>query len=106
VSSSDEIQFEGNLAKKYSNEELNKDADCVASAYSLSSRINQCIVTFNDIRAVNMTVCWHHLLFQFSNFECPNLVIYFDTANSNYYLTFLINQTKYVLNLIRIPRMT
>jgi hypothetical protein len=31
---------------------------------------------FNDISAVNMTVCWHHLLFQFSNFEFPNLAIY------------------------------
>jgi hypothetical protein len=26
------------------------------------------IVIFKDIRAVNMTVCWLHLLFQFSNF--------------------------------------
>jgi hypothetical protein len=44
------------------------------------------IVVFNDIRAVNMTVCWHHLLFQFSNFEFPDLVIYLHAANSNYYL--------------------
>jgi hypothetical protein len=28
-----------------------------------------------------MTVCWHYLLFQFSNFEFPNLAIYFDAAN-------------------------
>jgi hypothetical protein len=39
------------------------------------------IVVFNDIRAVNMTVCWHHLLFQFSNFEFPNLAIYLDAGN-------------------------
>jgi hypothetical protein len=32
------------------------------------------IVVFNDIRAVGMTVCWHHLLFQFSNFDFSNLV--------------------------------
>jgi hypothetical protein len=38
------------------------------------------IVVFSDIRAVNMTVCWHHLLFQFSNFEFPNLAIYLDAA--------------------------
>jgi hypothetical protein len=38
-------------------------------------------VVFNDIRAVNVTVCWHHLLFQFSNFEFPNLAIYLDAAN-------------------------
>jgi hypothetical protein len=38
-------------------------------------------VVFNDIRAVNMTVCCHHLLFQFSNFEFPNLAIYLDAAN-------------------------
>jgi hypothetical protein len=30
-------------------------------------------VVFNDIRAVSMTVCWHHLLFQFSNYQFPNL---------------------------------
>jgi hypothetical protein len=34
-----------------------------------------CIVVFSDIRAVTMTVCWHYLLFQFSNFEFPNLAI-------------------------------
>jgi hypothetical protein len=39
------------------------------------------IVVFNDIRVVSMTVCWHHLLFQFSNFEFPNLAIYLDAAN-------------------------
>jgi hypothetical protein len=39
------------------------------------------IVVFNDIRAVSMTECWHHLLFQFSNFEFPNLAIYLDAAN-------------------------
>jgi hypothetical protein len=33
------------------------------------------IVVFNDIRAVNMKICWHHLLFQFNNFEFPNLAI-------------------------------
>jgi hypothetical protein len=33
------------------------------------------IVVFSDIRAVTMTVCWHYLLFQFSNFEFPNLAI-------------------------------
>jgi hypothetical protein len=44
------------------------------------------IVVFNDIRAVSMTVCWHQLLFQFSNFEFPDLVIYLHAANSNYYL--------------------
>jgi hypothetical protein len=38
------------------------------------------IVFFNDIRAVNMTVCWHHLLFEFRNFEFSNLTIYFDAA--------------------------
>jgi hypothetical protein len=27
-----------------------------------------------------MTVCWHQLLFQFSNFEFPNLAIYLDAA--------------------------
>jgi hypothetical protein len=32
-------------------------------------------VVFNDIHAVTMTVCWHYLLFQFSNFEFPNLAI-------------------------------
>jgi hypothetical protein len=36
---------------------------------------------FNDIRAANMTVCWHHLPFQFSNFEFLNLAIYFDVTN-------------------------
>jgi hypothetical protein len=40
-----------------------------------------CIVVFNDIRAVTMTVCWHYLLFQFSNFEFPNLAIKLDAAN-------------------------
>jgi hypothetical protein len=44
------------------------------------------IVVFNDIRAVSLTVYWHHLLFQFSNFEFPDLVIYLHAANSNYYL--------------------
>jgi hypothetical protein len=39
------------------------------------------IVVFNDIRAVSMTECWHHLLFQFSNFEFPNLAIYLDAEN-------------------------
>jgi hypothetical protein len=39
------------------------------------------IIVFSDIRAVNMTVCWHQLLFQFSNFEFPNLAIYLDAAN-------------------------
>jgi hypothetical protein len=42
------------------------------------------LVVFNDIRAVNMTACWYHLLFQFSlvhNFEFPNLAIYLDAAN-------------------------
>jgi hypothetical protein len=34
-----------------------------------------CIVVFSDIRAVTMTVCWHYLLFQFSNFEFSNLAI-------------------------------
>jgi hypothetical protein len=38
-------------------------------------------VVFNDIRAVNMTICWHHLLFQFSSFEFPNLAIYLAAAN-------------------------
>jgi hypothetical protein len=38
------------------------------------------IVFFNDIRAVNMTVCWHHLLLEFSNFEFYNLTIYLDAA--------------------------
>jgi hypothetical protein len=38
------------------------------------------IVISNDIRAFNMIVCWHHLLFQFSNVEFPNLAIYFDAA--------------------------
>jgi hypothetical protein len=33
------------------------------------------------VRTVNTTVCWHHLLFQFSNFEFPNLAIYLDEAN-------------------------
>jgi hypothetical protein len=33
------------------------------------------IVVFSDIRAVTMAVCWHYLLFQFSNFEFPNLAI-------------------------------
>jgi hypothetical protein len=31
------------------------------------------IVVSRDIPAVNMTVCWRHLLFQFSNFEFGNL---------------------------------
>jgi hypothetical protein len=40
------------------------------------------IVVFHEIRAVN---CWHHLLFQFSNFEFPNLAIYRGKLiNSNY----------------------
>jgi hypothetical protein len=25
-----------------------------------------------------MSVCWHHLLFQFSDFDFPNLAIYLD----------------------------
>jgi GTP cyclohydrolase I len=44
-------------------------------------QLESTLVVFKDIRAVNMTVCWHHLLFQFSNFEFPNLVIYLDAAN-------------------------
>jgi hypothetical protein len=56
-----------------------------------------CIVVFYDIRAVSMTVCWHHLLFQFSNFVCPDLVIYFHAANSNYYLSFPTKLSKYVV---------
>jgi hypothetical protein len=39
------------------------------------------IVVFNDIRAASMTACWHHWVFQFSNFEFPNLAIYPDAAN-------------------------
>jgi hypothetical protein len=39
------------------------------------------IVVLSDIRAVNMTVYWHHLLFQFSNFEFPNLAIYLEAEN-------------------------
>jgi hypothetical protein len=38
-------------------------------------------VVFNDIRAVTITLLWHHLLSQFSNFEFPNLAIYLDAAN-------------------------
>jgi hypothetical protein len=38
-------------------------------------------VVFNDIRAVSMTVYWHHLLFQFSNFEVPILATYLDAAS-------------------------
>jgi hypothetical protein len=34
-----------------------------------------CIVVLSDIRAVTMTVCWHYLLFQISNFEFTNLAI-------------------------------
>jgi GTP cyclohydrolase I len=44
-------------------------------------QLESTLVVFKDIRAVNMTVCWHHLLFQFSNFEFPNLVIYLNAAN-------------------------
>jgi hypothetical protein len=47
-------------------------------------------VVFNDIRAVNMTVCWHYLLFQFSNFEFPNLAIYLDAA-ANRQIQIIIN---------------
>jgi hypothetical protein len=57
-----------------------------------------CIVVFNDIRAVNMTVCWHHLLFQFSNFVFPNLAIYFDARQIDKFKllsVFLTNQKKY-----------
>jgi hypothetical protein len=28
-----------------------------------------------------LSVCWHHLLLQFSKFEFPNLAIYLDAAN-------------------------
>jgi hypothetical protein len=38
-------------------------------------------VVFTDIRAVNMIVCWYRLLFQFSNFEFPNLAIYLDAGS-------------------------
>jgi hypothetical protein len=55
-------------------------------SYGILIEMVTSIVVFNDIRAVSMTVCWHHLLFQFSNFEFPDLVIYFHAANSNYYL--------------------
>jgi hypothetical protein len=41
--------------------------------------IKKYIVVFNDIRAVNMIVCWHYL--PFSNFEFPNLTIYLDAVN-------------------------
>jgi hypothetical protein len=39
------------------------------------------IVVLSDIRGVNTTVYWHHLLFQFSNFELPNLAIYLEAGN-------------------------
>jgi hypothetical protein len=40
-----------------------------------------------------MTVCWHHLLFQFSNFEFPNLAIYLDAAaNRQIHITIGENQ--------------
>jgi hypothetical protein len=48
---------------------LNSDTDnCLLKQF-------QYIVVFSDICAVTMTVCWHYLLFHFSNFEFPNLAI-------------------------------
>jgi hypothetical protein len=44
-------------------------------------KVKNSIVVFNDIRAASMTACWHHWVFQFSNFEFPNLAIYPDAAN-------------------------
>jgi hypothetical protein len=49
--------------------------------FSIKCNVFFYIVVFHDIRAVIMTVCWHYLLFQFRNFEFPNLAIYLDTTN-------------------------
>jgi hypothetical protein len=66
------------------------------------------LVVFNDIRAVNMTVCWHHLL-------CFNLVIlnfliwqFTLTRQIDKFklLSIIFDKSKKICSLIRIPRMT
>jgi hypothetical protein len=79
--------------------QLSKKWTCFTSATTLTSeKLISTIGVFSDIRAVKMTVCWHYLLFQFSNFEFPNLTIYLRAANSH--------KSKEICCLIRIPRMT
>jgi hypothetical protein len=53
----------------------------LTGCFNVTGHLKKNMVVFNDIRAVSIPVCWHHLLFQFSNFEFSNLAIYLDAAN-------------------------
>jgi hypothetical protein len=98
------VSAEVNAVFRYRNGILDeyflKKKDNKAILYEFSN-----IVVFNDIRAVSMPVCWHHLLFQFSNFEFSNLAIFtFTRQIDKFKFLFIISDKK--CSLIRIPRMT
>jgi hypothetical protein len=68
---------------------------------------NEHIVVFSDIRAVSMTVCWHHLLFHCFSLVILNFLIWQFTLTRQIDKFKLLPIISYkICNLIRIPTMT